>query len=939
VTRKARQAPAAADLAGAGPSRPDQGSLLAQMGWCVLAGTMIFLSFPFTTEPDSNWWPLGWFAFVPFLWALRRARPRRALWLGALCGLVTNFGGFWWVSEVLRDFGHMSEPLAWSLTVLNAGYQGLCYAIFAWLYASLRRDGRALHFLAVAALFTLVEFVFPLIFPWFLGNGQYRFLPAIQIADITGVMGITFVMVALSAALYGVLAARVDRRPLPWRPLAIAAGLVAATLVYGGVRIAQVSADMRGAETFSLGMVEADIGIWEKQAQGMSPQRQALTLHRNLLKHQTMSRDLAERGADLIVWPESSYFPLDDPFIKRSDRFALGLSEGGALLAWRHDPEAGFAWQVDRPRLEGRFVALAAAREDAWAAVGDAGRILVGDARAVTAADSGVDVDLHAVALATAAGDRPRRDGAAVDVWAVGEHGTVLRGRPDVGFVSMPNSATATLRSVDAWSGRRAVAVGDGGAIVEIDPAGVRVLPPEGDADLYGVWVDREGERAVAVGAGGVVLERREGGRWRRATTPARQTLRHVVGDGDAGWVRAAGERGLMLRRDREGAWTREDFPSEADVTALSVDGRGTPLAADRAGHLFAFEDGAWAAVESAGLGVVRAIAPLPYVQVRPLPRDVRYIWQARTPLPALEDFDADPFDELQGVPVADRTAVQRGFTTPILFGGITWEPAPPGREDGRRTKYNTAIMLDEVGRVVGTYDKVYLLVFGEYLPFGETFPGLYDLIPQAGRFTPGRDVKVFDWGPRRIGVMICYEDILPKFTGRLAAKRPNIIINVTNDAWFGYTSEPHLHLALSVFRAVENRLVLARATNTGVSAVIDPTGRVVTQTRLTDPETTLDQVPLMEGRTFYGAVGDLFTYLMALALAVYLYLRRRGAKPAVEAAGGGGAARAGDGPKGASPAKEGKEGARRGKPAPPDPAPTGALPRGRASKRGGKRS
>ncbi|TNF22767.1 MAG: apolipoprotein N-acyltransferase, partial [Deltaproteobacteria bacterium] len=366
-------------------------------------------------------------------------------------------------------------------------------------------------------------------------------------------------------------------------------------------------------------------------------------------------------------------------------------------------------------------------------------------------------------------------------------------------------------------------------------------------------------------------------------------TLRHVVGalDEDGGRVvYAAGDSATVLRRDKRG-WIAESIPTTADLTALGVDAREVPLAADASGGLFRRDPKAgWQRLDAPGLGVVRAIAPLPYVEVLPLPRDVRYVWQGRAPLPDIDGFMADPAREFGAVSVADISAVQRGFTTPVIFGGITWEPPKDG--SGIRTKYNTAVMLDDVGRVVGTYDKVYLLAFGEYIPFGDLFPELYDMLPESGHFTAGTEVRAFQWGERRVGVMICYEDIMAKFTGKLADKDPNIIINVTNDAWFGRTSEPYLHLALSVFRAVENRLVLARATNTGVSAIIDPVGRIVAQTRLTDPETTLETVPLMDGETFYGRVGDLFSWALALALLVYGVLvrrRDRRAEPRVETA------------------------------------------------------
>ena len=103
---------------------------------------MVFTSFPFLTVPDTNIWPLTWFGLVPLLIALRGVSRKRGFWLGALMGFVTNMGGFWWISGVLRDFGHLPEYVVWPLTALNAFFQGLQYALFGYFYARLSGAGR-----------------------------------------------------------------------------------------------------------------------------------------------------------------------------------------------------------------------------------------------------------------------------------------------------------------------------------------------------------------------------------------------------------------------------------------------------------------------------------------------------------------------------------------------------------------------------------------------------------------------------------------------------------------------------------------------------------------------------------------------------------------------------------------------------------------------------
>jgi apolipoprotein N-acyltransferase len=257
----------------------------------------------------------------------------------------------------------------------------------------------------------------------------------------------------------------------------------------------------------------------------------------------------------------------------------------------------------------------------------------------------------------------------------------------------------------------------------------------------------------------------------------------------------------------------------------------------------------------------------------RPIPRDAVAIppAQSRPPAHAVED-------RRRGTSARERTAPQRGFSTPLLFGALTQRENPdsPSQRHPGTDLLNTAILLDAEGRVLGMYDKVYLLVFGEYIPFGDWFPVFYRWLPEAGDLTPGEGVEVLRLGDHRLGVMICYEDILPAFIRRVAEHDPHVLINITNDAWFGETSEPYLHLALAVFRTVEARVPLVRSTNTGVSAFVDPVGRITAQTSLQEAEILIQDVPMMDGGTPYQLLGDWPAYLCFAALVLLWWRSRR---------------------------------------------------------------
>ena len=166
------------------------------------------------------------------------------------------------------------------------------------------------------------------------------------------------------------------------------------------------------------------------------------------------------------------------------------------------------------------------------------------------------------------------------------------------------------------------------------------------------------------------------------------------------------------------------------------------------------------------------------------------------------------------------------------------------------------------------------------------------DLIPATSNFGRGTEAKVFPFTWTRDGQtheaklapMICYEDIFPSFGRRVAKLGPNLLVNITNDAWFGNTSEPWEHMALSVYRAVELRLDLVRAVNTGVSTVIDAAGRVRKKTIAVDPDegpvpappmTLLEDVAILAPATLYATLGEWFGGL-CLAIVLVLGLRAR---------------------------------------------------------------
>lgn len=506
-----------------GPRRPVK-DVLVDMGLCVLSGVLWFCACS-----DIDIWPLAWFATVPMLWVIHDKRPGKAFWYGMLAGFVANYGGFYWITGTLVRFAGLPTVVGLFGTSLLAFYQGLVWGVSSAVVVTILRRRFLGYTFVLPAAFVSLELLLPMEFPFYVAITQAWVRPVIQIADLTGPLGVSFVLLMFSGALFDLLLAWRRKEAWPLRRAAIAGGLVVFTFAYGFIQISRYEKKIEAAPKLKIGVVQANLGIRLKGRRGFALAQ--LDLHHHL------SLELQKRGADLIVWPESTH-----PFPMARDR------------------EEGTGWDLSRQ-------------------------------------------ELSLVTRAGADGFRRRRD---------------------------PR--------------------------FPLDPKRLVNVPM-----LIGVQTNQWGK----------------------------------------------------------------------------------------------------------------------------------------------------------GVKVGERFLPERIF--------------------------NSAVLIDSAGNITDLYDKMYLVTFSEQIPFYETLNKLDFLKRQfrkrhMSNFTPGKQPKVLDLGKFKIGPMVCFEDILPQFGRKMAAEKPNVFINITNDAWFGATAEPYQHLALAVFRTIEHRRPMVRAVNTGTSTFIDATGRITVQTPAVDP-------------------------------------------------------------------------------------------------------
>ncbi len=237
----------------------------------------------------------------------------------------------------------------------------------------------------------------------------------------------------------------------------------------------------------------------------------------------------------------------------------------------------------------------------------------------------------------------------------------------------------------------------------------------------------------------------------------------------------------------------------------------------------------------------------------------------------------AAPFYFERGDPLREAVVdVARTSCRSLLFGSPCYE-----KGNGGVSFMNSAYLLRSDGAVADRYDKVHLVPYGEYVPLRKLFPFIGKLVAGVGDFRPGKGFDPLVSDSRRLGVMICYEAIFPEAARDYKRKNADLLVNITNDAWFGRTSAPYQHLSMTIFRAVENRLYLVRAANTGISAVIDPTGKILSRTGLFERTVLMGEVKFIDEKTFYAAYGDLFVYLCGIVLITYCFIKRRRRKNA----------------------------------------------------------
>lgn len=217
-----------------------------------------------------------------------------------------------------------------------------------------------------------------------------------------------------------------------------------------------------------------------------------------------------------------------------------------------------------------------------------------------------------------------------------------------------------------------------------------------------------------------------------------------------------------------------------------------------------------------------------------------------------------------------------------ILIGGLTYDYGGKREED---RYYNSAFLISP-GETVAAYNKIRCVPFVERLPYQEYMPFLKRIDYGQGGYSTGKEQTVFDIKGRRVSAYICFESIFPTYVSSFTRRGAQLLINISEDAWFTKGIGAVQHYKAGIMRSVENRRYLVRSSNPGISAVIDPCGRVVEATNLNESRVFTAEVMLLDRLTFFAASGNILPkifLLITIAFAALKIIRRKNGKSETE--------------------------------------------------------
>jgi apolipoprotein N-acyltransferase len=239
---------------------------------------------------------------------------------------------------------------------------------------------------------------------------------------------------------------------------------------------------------------------------------------------------------------------------------------------------------------------------------------------------------------------------------------------------------------------------------------------------------------------------------------------------------------------------------------------------------------------------------------------DLYVLSETASPFPLSYNYEAENF----------FSELARQKNAPIITGTIDYK-----RQGGKVEYFNSASIVDSTG-IRGIYRKIFLVPFVERLPFDDVLPKLKEINLGQGSFTPGSEFTVFDINGMEFSVYICYEAIFPQLIKEFVGGGAELLVNITEDGWFGRTSGPYQHAQMAAFQSIVFRRALVRSANTGVSLMCDPYGRILYKTQIFKEDFIICEVPLLDGKTIYSKIGNAFGWIFLAFVLLSIFYRKK---------------------------------------------------------------
>jgi apolipoprotein N-acyltransferase len=227
------------------------------------------------------------------------------------------------------------------------------------------------------------------------------------------------------------------------------------------------------------------------------------------------------------------------------------------------------------------------------------------------------------------------------------------------------------------------------------------------------------------------------------------------------------------------------------------------------------------------------------------------------------------PFETPEARFDSNMTQLAQSAQAPVIAGAIGVVPDPTRARNFR--VFNSAAFFNADGSSAGRYDKVHLVPWGEYVPYKSLFFFAGNLTQEVGDFDRGAQRNIFRSGGHRFGTFICYESVFPNEVRQFVLNGAEVLVNISNDGWYGDTSAPWQHLNMVRMRAIENHRWVLRATNTGITTAIDPYGRVREHAPRHVRTALAVGFNYENELTFYTRYGDVFAWMCAVVTALLL--------------------------------------------------------------------